>query len=215
MNQSTNAATMVAVAISILSLSTSCQTAPAPQPVDRATGAGTLFQLPSCDAEGICGRTLSCSTGCTREDPEDGPIAQTCREATGGECGQAEDPDDPGRPPPPPGGTGGSGEPFFCSTPGPRQATFWEHAGFRGRCVTVTMPRGSTEWRVGFIEDAGANIFFNDTLSSIAVGSGATLEGFEHANFGHSFGVWWGPISVDYVGDVANDRISSFIMRAR
>lgn len=98
---------------------------------------------------------------------------------------------------------------------GPRQATFWEHAGFGGRCVTMTLPRGWREWRVAWIESAGANVFYNDSLSSIAVGPGVTLEGFDHANFGRSFGVWWGAIAVDYVGNVANDRISSFIMRER
>lgn len=177
------------------------------------------FALPSC--ESTCTLTGSCNTGCSVTDSQ-GPVATTCGMYMLGKC-EGKDELNPNigtgdRPPPSGGGGDYNYPPFYCPPPGPYQVTFWEDANFRGRCVVISArgPNGKRgdhfePWIEAAVSEGG--IFYNDRLSAVAVGAKVTLETFNHANFGQSFGTWSPGIGVSYIGNYANDKVSSFKIR--
>jgi hypothetical protein len=88
-----------------------------------------------------------------------------------------------------------------CANPGPKQVVFFQHADFWGDCVTKN---------VGFFDvwDIG---MMNDSITSLKVGSSATLTICKNGNFGTPCDVYRPGSTVSNLGDapVGNDSISS------
>lgn len=191
----------------------SCATEQPPETTEEHASAA--ITLPSCESQ--CSPTKSCNTACSVRDSQ-GPVGTFCFVYMNGICdGKEELVTNLGSDPPlPPGSTGGAyHEPFVCGAPREHEIVLWEHANFQGRCIHVDAARyhWPNDMYVGWIQDAGSNVFFNDTLTSLATGSMVSLEIFDHANFGRSFGKYGPGRRIDNVGAIANDKVSSFIIR--
>jgi hypothetical protein len=166
----------------------------------------------------ICGPQKSCATACSVSDSQ-GSYTSSCGIFLNGTCDKKnpawEMPKD--NPPPPPSG-GSFHEPFFCSGPGPYEVQFWEHGNYGGRCVTRSARYIGGGQYADFFDrwiesNSGLNAFYNDKLSAVAVGTRVTLEIFNNADFGQSFGTWAPGKWISYVGDYANDKMSSYKIR--
>ncbi|MFO0747886.1 MAG: MopE-related protein [Myxococcota bacterium] len=80
--------------------------------------------------------------------------------------------------------------------PGKGQAAFFEGTGYTGTCVVLDL--GVYNYQVAPGSPVGfGDIMFNDTLSSVKVGPGVTLELFQHWARGYDHSLFIGP---DYMG---------------
>jgi hypothetical protein len=175
----------------------------------RPMKATALRRPTACSSQG------SCNAGCSATDSQ-GPYATGCYVWMSGHCEGKGDL----TPLPPysgdgtmPSGGGADNEPFYCSGPGPYQVVLWENANFTGRCVyreAGGSPYGPrTDVYGPWIEQPYPYSFYSNRLSAVAVGS-RLLEVFNHRDFGQSFGTWWPNSWINYVGDYANDKVSSY-----
>ena len=93
-----------------------------------------------------------------------------------------------------------------CRPPGPRQAVFYQHAGFTGDCVTKDV--GSYDiWDIGMA---------NDSITSLKVGNAVDLTVCKNAGFGPPCDVYSRGSEIGNLGDdapVGNDSISSVDIR--